>query len=85
VQTPSRGVCFEHVQNKRYRMAFKAIAQRLHSVSTALLATAQRAPRRSATFLQRCGNAVVTPLWCDRAFTYVDAIHGTVTALTCIV
>jgi len=34
----------------------------LHSILTALLATAQRAPRRSATFL----NAVET-LWCDRA------------------
>ena len=31
-------------------------SRRLHSVSTALLATAQRAPRRSATFL----NAVET-------------------------
>jgi len=33
-----------------------AIAQRLHSVSAALLATAQRAPRRSTTFY----NAVET-------------------------
>jgi len=40
----------KHVQNKRRRMAFYAIAQRLHSVPTALLATAQRAPQRSATF-----------------------------------
>jgi len=28
VQTPSRGVCFKHAQNKRRRMAFYAIAQR---------------------------------------------------------
>jgi len=39
--------------------------RRLHSVSTALLAFAQRAPRRSAIFL----NAVRTPLWCDRGFS----------------
>jgi len=50
METPSRGVCFEHVQNKRRRMAFYAIAQRLHSVCTALLTFAQRTPRRSATF-----------------------------------
>ena len=51
---------FQHVQKKRRRIAFYAIAQRLHSVSTALLATAQRAPRRSATFLnavERCEDA----------------------------
>jgi len=40
-------------------------SRRLHSVSTALLAFAQRAPRRS-DFFKRCGNAVRTPLWCDR-------------------
>ena len=28
VETPSRGVSFEHAQNKRHRMAFWAIAQR---------------------------------------------------------
>jgi len=50
VKTLFGGVCFEHVKNKSRRMAFYAIAQRLHGVSTALLATAQRAPRRSATF-----------------------------------
>jgi len=33
VETPSRGVCFEHSQNKRRRMTLKAIAQRLHSVA----------------------------------------------------
>ena len=33
VQTPSRGVCFEHAQNKRHRVAFYAIAQRFHSVA----------------------------------------------------
>jgi len=43
-------------------------SRRLHSAHTALLATAQRAPQRSA-FLERCGNAVRTPLWCDRGFT----------------
>jgi len=43
-------------------------SRRLHSVSTALLAFAQRAPRRSAIF-KRCGNAVRTPLWCDRGYT----------------
>jgi len=55
VQKPSRGVYFEHTKNKRRRMAFYVIAQRAHSARTALLATAQRAPRRSA-FLERCGN-----------------------------
>jgi len=64
VQTPRRGVCFEHVQNKRRRVTFYAIAQRLHSVSTALLTTTQLEPRRSA-FFGRCENAVRTPLWCD--------------------
>jgi len=38
-----------------------------HNAHTALLATAQRAPRRTA-FLERSGNAVRTPLWCDRGF-----------------
>jgi len=33
VETPSRGVCFEHAQSKRRRMAFYAIAQRFHSVA----------------------------------------------------
>jgi len=33
VETPSGGVCFEHAQNKRRRMALKAIAQRFHSVA----------------------------------------------------
>jgi len=33
VETPSRGVCFEHAQNKRRRMAFVAIAQRFYSVA----------------------------------------------------
>jgi len=33
VETPSRGVCFDHAQSKRRRMAFFAIAQRLHSVA----------------------------------------------------
>jgi len=42
-------------------------SRRLHSAHTALLATAQRAPRWSA-FLERRGNAVRTPLWCDRGF-----------------
>jgi len=46
VETPSHAVCFEHAQNKRCRMAFLAIVQRF----TALLAFAQRAPRRSAIF-----------------------------------
>jgi len=55
VETPSRGVCFKHAQNKRRRMAFKAIAQRFHSVSTALLAFAHRTPRRSAFFLNAVG------------------------------
>jgi len=55
VGTPSRGVCFEHAQSKRRRMAFYAIAQRFHSVFTALLAFAQRAPRRSAFFLNAVG------------------------------
>jgi len=36
-------------------------SRRLHSVSTALLATAQCAPRRSTTFFK----AVRTLLWCD--------------------
>jgi len=45
-----------YIQNKCCRMEFLAIAGRLHSVSTALLVTAQRAPRRSVTFL----NAVKT-------------------------
>jgi len=40
-------------------------SRRPYSVSTALLAFAQRAPRRSA-FFKRCWNAVRTPLWCDR-------------------
>jgi len=39
---------------KRRRMALNAIAQRCHSVCTALLAFAQRAPRRSA-FLNAVG------------------------------
>jgi len=39
-----------NAQSKRRRMAFYAIAQRFHSVCTALLAFAQRAPRRSAIF-----------------------------------
>jgi len=54
--------CFEHVLNKSRRIAIYAVAQRLHSVSTALLATAQRAPRRSATFLtlwKRCEDAAL--------------------------
>jgi len=54
VQTPSRGVYFEHYQNKRSR--------RLHSAHTALLATAQRAPRRSAilrTLWERCQDATM--------------------------
>jgi len=62
VETPSRGVCFKHAQNKRRRMAFYAIAQRLHSVCMALLAFAQRAPRRSAFFLtlwERCKDATL--------------------------
>jgi len=60
-----------HAQNKRRCMAFYAIAQRFHSVCTALLAFAQRTPRRSA-FL----NAVGTPLWCDRGFTsHCDIYH----------
>jgi len=50
VETPSRDVCFEHAQSKRRRMAFWAIAQRFPIVFTALLAFAQRAPRRSAIF-----------------------------------
>jgi len=50
VETPSHGVCFEHAQSKRRRMAFYAIAQRFHSVCTALLAFAKRAPLRSAVF-----------------------------------
>jgi len=50
METPSRGVCFEHAQNKRRRMAFYAIAQRFHSICTGLLAFAQRAPWRSAIF-----------------------------------
>jgi len=33
VETPSRGFCFEHAQNKRRRIAFYAISQRLHSVA----------------------------------------------------
>ena len=67
---------FQHVQNKRRRMAFYAIAQRLNSVFTELLATAQHARWRSATF-ERCGNAVWTPLWCDRAFvlSYRNIVH----------
>jgi len=55
VETPSRGVCFEHAQNKRRRMAFYAIAQRFHSVCKTLLAFAQRAPRRSAIFFNAVG------------------------------
>jgi len=39
---------------------------RLHSAHMALLAIAQRVPRRSAMFL----NAIRTPLWCDRSFAY---------------
>jgi len=46
-----------------------------HSVlgdCTALLATAQRAPRRSAISLNAvCENAVRTPLWCDRGLRRV--------------
>jgi len=33
VQTPSRGVVFEHVQNNCRRMAFYTMAQREHSVA----------------------------------------------------
>jgi len=44
------------LKNKRCRMALNAIAQRLYSVSIELLATLQRATRRSATVL----NAVKT-------------------------
>jgi len=55
VHTPSRGVVFEHVQNIRRRMAFCAMAQRAYSVYTALLATVQRAPRRSRTFSDAVG------------------------------
>jgi len=40
-------------------------SRQLHSVSTALLTFAQRAPQCSAIFL----NAVRTPLWCDRGLT----------------
>ena len=46
-----------------------AIAQRLHSVSAALLATAQRAPRRSTTFY----NAVETLWW--RRFYVKGLLH----------
>jgi len=64
VETPSRGVCFEHAQNKRRHMAFSAIAQRLHSVAGVCTA-------RTSVFcnyFKRCMNAVRTPLWCDRGF-----------------
>jgi len=51
------------------------IAQRSYSVCTALLAFAHRASRRSA-FLKRYGNAVRTPLWCDRGLTgYIMKLH----------
>jgi len=39
------------VQNKRRRMTFYAMAQHAHNAYTALLATAQRTPQRSAIFL----------------------------------
>ena len=40
-----------HVQSDRRCMAFYAMAQHAYSAYTALLATAERAPRRSATVL----------------------------------
>jgi len=57
LKSPSRSVVF--VQNERSRIAFYAIAQRAHSAKhsahTTLLAPAQRAPRRSAIFLEAVG------------------------------
>jgi len=62
-------------RSRRLYSVFTAFPQR----STALLATAQRAPRRSATFFSRCWNAVRTPLWFDMAFSsnvYYEASHA---------
>jgi len=85
--TPSRGGCFEHIQNKRRRMAFYAIAFSVFTAfpqqSTALLATAQRAPRRSATFLTLLKRCEDTALF-DRAFSsnvYYEACHVLVSCL----
>jgi len=63
MQTPSRGVVFEHAHNDRRRMEFYAMAKRTLSAHTALLATTRCTPLRS--FLERCGNDVRTPLWCN--------------------
>jgi len=71
---------FENIQHNRRRKAFYGFPQR----STELLATAQRAPRRSATFFERCRDAVRTPLWFDRAFSsnvYYEASHALVSCL----
>jgi len=67
VQTPSRGVCFEHVQNKRRRMAFaQRVRHRLQSVSTAFWRL-HSAHLGDLQLFERFGNAVRTPLWCDKA------------------
>jgi len=69
VQTPSRGVCFEHAQKKTPPHGVlgdcTAFPQRLHSVAGVCTA------RTSAfcIFFKRCGNAVRTPLWCDRGLS----------------
>ena len=44
-------------------------SRRMHSAHIALLATVQRAPRRSV-LLERCENAVRTPLWCESGLTH---------------
>jgi len=41
---------------------------------TALLGTAQHTPRRSGIFWGCCGNTVRTPLWCDRALSWLQPL-----------
>jgi len=68
-------------------MAFYTIAQRPRSVSTAIHSVPGDCSARTSAicnFLQRCWNAVMTPLWFDRAFrsnVYYEASHALVSCL----
>ena len=66
METPSRGVCFKHAQKTPPHGAqcdCTALPQRLHSVASVCTA------RTSAFCIFKCcGDAVITPLWCDMGF-----------------
>jgi len=59
VQTPRRGVCFEHGQNKRRRMTFYAIAQRLHNVACDCTARTSAICNLFLTLWKRCEDAAL--------------------------